>query len=69
MPRVQQTREYLAGKYGLCAETITKLLREKCGITHRGHLTPMDLSIFVEKVGTPEQFRRTVELLKDSSSR
>jgi hypothetical protein len=69
MPRVQQTREYLAGKYGLCAETISKLLREKCGITHRGHLTPMDLELFIQKVGTPAQFKRSVELLKDSDSR
>ena len=69
MPKVQQTREFLATKYGLCAETISKLLRERCGITHRGHLTPMDLEIFVQKVGTPEQFRRTVELLKDADSR
>ena len=63
--RIQQTRQYLAKKYGLCRQTISKLLAEKCGITHNGHLTPLDLEVFIQKVGTPEQFKRAVELLKD----
>lgn len=63
--KIQQTRSYLAEKYGLCRQTITKLLADKCGITHNGHLTPMDLEIFIQKVGTPEQFARVKALLSD----
>lgn len=61
--KIVQTRSYLAQKYGLCRQTISKMLREHCGITHNGALTPMDLEIFTQKVGTPEQLKRVQELI------
>jgi hypothetical protein len=61
---VQQTRSYLAQKYGLCRQTISKLLAERCGITHNSHLTPIDIELFIQKVGTPEQLKKAVEMLK-----
>lgn len=62
--KYQQTRGYLAIKYSVCRQTISKLLKERCGIKHRGHLTPHDLDTFVRVVGTPEQFRQAQETLQ-----
>jgi hypothetical protein len=63
--KFKQTRSYLAIKYGVCRQTISKLLAERCGITHSSHLTPKDLDTFIRKVGTPEQFKAIQKALGD----
>lgn len=58
-----QSRTFLASKYGLCRQTITKILALH-GITHRGHLTPLDIEILVTKYGSPELLKQMAERLK-----
>ena len=62
--KIQQTRGYLAQKYGLCRQTISKLLKQ-VGINHNNHLTPLEVSLFISKVGTPEQLAEAIQKLKD----
>lgn len=62
--KIIQTRTFLALKYGMCRQTISRMLKEHCGITHNSALTPMDLELFITKVGTPEQFRKAQDALK-----
>lgn len=60
-----QTRTDLAERYGLCRQTISKLLIERCGITHRKRLSLNELKTFVEKIGTPDLVGKVREILKD----
>ncbi len=50
--KLVQTRKGLALQYGVHTVTIKKWLRT-IGISHRGGLTPMDVEIFVQKIGKP----------------
>lgn len=54
--KVYQTRTYLAARYGVCRQTITKILRGM-GITHRGHLSAKDLQAFFDLYGTPGELK------------
>lgn len=58
-----QTREALCERYKICDKTLRKVLRGM-GITHRGHLTPLDLEILATKYGTPEKLSQMADLLK-----
>ncbi len=61
MQRVQ-TRKRLAELYKADRETITRWLA-KIGITHRCHLTPIELELFITKIGTPEQLKESAKRL------
>lgn len=60
--RRHTTRKYLAEKYGVHPETITKWLRD-AGIADRTKkaLTAEQVRVFIEKVGTPEMLRKAFE--------
>lgn len=58
-----QTRVRLAELYGVDRETISAWLK-RIGITHRASLTPLELEIFANKIGTPEQLKRAKEMFK-----
>lgn len=58
-----QTREALCERYRICDKTLRKVLRGM-GITHRGHLTPLDLELLATKYGTPEKLRQMAELMR-----
>jgi hypothetical protein len=57
-----QTRVRLAEIYGVDRQKISVWLREM-GITHRASLTPLELELFITKIGTPDQLKRAKELL------
>jgi abortive infection bacteriophage resistance protein len=61
MQRIQ-TRKRLAELYNADRETITRWLN-KIGITHSCSLTPIELEMFVQKIGTPEQIKQSAKLL------
>jgi len=56
MKRIQ-TRKTLGQLYGVDKETITRWLK-RMGINHRYALLPMELELFKNKVGTPEQLKQ-----------
>jgi hypothetical protein len=62
--KIIQTRIGLANQYGIHRQTFTKWL-VTIGITHNKALTPIELQIVMNKIGTPEQLRQvTAQLLK-----
>lgn len=56
MKRIQ-TRRGLAEQLGWHHETLSKKLHE-IGIKHSGALTPLDLELVANKIGTPEKLRQ-----------
>jgi hypothetical protein len=63
MAKTIETRKYLAELFGWDKETLTRKLRA-IGITHRGLLTPMDLQLIYNKIGTPEQRKKLAEMFR-----
>jgi hypothetical protein len=61
MQRIQ-TRKRLAEIYKADPETITRWLA-KIGITHSCSLTPIELELFISKIGTPEQLKQSAKML------
>lgn len=62
--KIIQTRSGLANQYGIHRQTFSKWL-ESIGITHNKALTPIELQIVLNKIGTPEQLRQAAaQLLK-----
>ena len=61
MKRIQ-TRKALAQIYGLDRETITRYL-QRIGIMHRASLTPIEVEMFITKIGTPEQLKASAKQL------
>jgi len=57
------TRTHLATRYKVCRQTISKLLAERCGITHRNKLTLQEVELFEQTVGTPEQLERAIDAI------
>jgi len=63
MKRIQ-TRTGLADQYGIHRKTFTRWLAS-IGITHRCALTPLELEIVMNKIGTPEKLNQVAaQLLK-----
>lgn len=58
--KVLETRTGLAKKFGWHRDTLAKRL-QAIGITHSGLLTPLDLELIANKIGTPEKQRVMVQ--------
>ncbi|MBX2893963.1 MAG: hypothetical protein KF763_00870 [Cyclobacteriaceae bacterium] len=59
----EQTRTTLATRYKVCRQTISKLLADRCGITHRNKLTIQEVELFERNVGTPEQLEQVIDAI------
>jgi len=62
-----QTRKCLAEKYEVDPRTITRWITfAGLGTNIRRSLTPLELQIFINKIGTPDQLKQAALDLKNS---